>query len=132
MSSVFEADDSINILTKRFLKNNYKESEQEKLYKKMGKLKSLISEANKIEVETVVERIEACAEHKYNIVMKELEDMKQAEEKINSQKFWKLKKKIVGKHADPPAAMLDDDSNLLTSDKTIQERAIEVYKDRLT
>ena len=59
----------------------------------MGKLKSLISEANKIEVETVVERIEACAEHKYNIVMKELEDMKQAEEKINSQKFWQLNKK---------------------------------------
>ena len=51
-----------------------------------------------------------------------------SEEKINSQKFWKLKKKIAGKHTDPPAAMLDNDSNLLTSDKTKQERAIEVYK----
>ena len=97
----------------------------------MGELKSDTSENSKEELEKVVERIAMCAQEKYNTVMKELKEMRPEGGKINSQKFWKLKRKMAGKHTDPPAAMFHEKLNLLTSDQAIQERAIEVYKERL-
>ena len=41
------------------------------------------------------------------------------------------KKKICPKSTDPPSAMLDSHGNILTTDKAIEERALEVYMDRL-
>ena len=58
----------------------------------MGELQHIHSDETKRELEIVVVSIVACAERKYNMVMKELKDMKPGEGKINSQKFWKLKK----------------------------------------
>ena len=109
LSSVFDADDDIDILTNRFIKklngciaicfrkvriNNFKESEQEKLLKRMGELKSNNSEEAKRELENIIEKIALCAQLKYNTVMKELKEMRPEEGKINTQKFWKIKKKI--------------------------------------
>ena len=51
--------------------------------------------------------------------------------KINSQKFWKLKKTICPKAREPPAAMMDKHGNLLTNNKAIEDRAIEVFTERL-
>ena len=139
LSSVFDANDDIDILTNRFIKklngciaicfrkvrmNNFKESEQEKLLKRMGELKSNNSEENKRELENIGERIALCAQAKYNTVMKELKEMRPEEGKINKQKFWKIKKKMAGKYTDPPAAMIDDNQDLLTSEHAIEERAI--------
>ena len=102
LSSVFDADDEIDILTNRFLKklngciamcfrkvriNNHKDSEQEKLLKRMGELKSDTSQNSKEELEKIVERIAMCAQEKYNKVMKELKEMRPEGRKINSQKF---------------------------------------------
>ena len=53
----------------------------------MGELKYINSDETKRELEILVLRIAACAERKYNMVMKELKDMKTGEGK-----FWKLKK----------------------------------------
>ena len=51
--------------------------------------------------------------------------------KINSQKFWKLKKKIFKKSRDPPVAMFNKNGELLTNRKEIEDRAVEVYTERL-
>ena len=57
--------------------------------------------------------------------------MKPEEGKIDAQKFWKIKKRLFPKSMDPPSVMMDKDGNLLTTDKAIENRAIEVYKERL-
>ena len=57
--------------------------------------------------------------------------MKVEEGKINSQKLWKMKKTMFNKNRDSPAAFLDEHGNILTSDKAIQARVLEVYKERL-
>jgi hypothetical protein len=63
--------------------------------------------------------------------MEDLNSMKPSEGKIDSQKFWKIKRKMCKKSIDPPAAMFDSDGTLLTSNCDIQARALEVYTDRL-
>ena len=45
--------------------------------------------------------------------------------------MWKLRKKMCPKNRDPPTAMIDKKGNLLTSDKAIQDRAVEAYTERL-
>ena len=57
--------------------------------------------------------------------------MKPEEGKIDSQRFWKIKKKLFPKSRDPPSAMFDKANNLLTSDKAIESRALEAYQERL-
>ena len=58
--------------------------------------------------------------------------MKAEDEKINSQKFWKIKKTMFKKNIDAPAAAFNDaHGNLLTSDKAIQDRVLEVVTERL-
>ena len=42
-----------------------------------------------------------------------------------------MKKKMFPKVWDPPAAMSDGQGNLITSDKSIEERALKVYTERL-
>ena len=42
-----------------------------------------------------------------------------------------MKKKLCPKYKDPPAAIVDAKGNLLTADKDIERRAIEVFTDRL-
>ena len=50
---------------------------------------------------------------------------------MNAKKLWKMKKKLCPKIRPPPTAMLDSKGNLLTTDKAIEERAIEVFEKRL-
>ena len=57
--------------------------------------------------------------------------MKPDEGRIDAQKFWKLKKKLFPKSNDPPSAMLDKQGNMLTSKRDIENRAVEVYTERL-
>ena len=112
LSSVFDSKDNINLLTQRFLKkldgcikncfrkvrvSNNKPSEEEQLYNKMRKLKGKKDEQSLKDINEVIEAIAALADNKYNKVVKELETMRPEGRKINSQKFWKLKKKYVPK-----------------------------------
>ena len=46
---------------------------------------------------------------------------------MNSQTIWKLKKKLRPQSQEPPSAFLDSTGNLLTNEKAIQNRALEVY-----
>ena len=50
---------------------------------------------------------------------------------INAQRFWRLNKKLFPKSRDPPSAMLDQYENLLTTQETIEARALQVYSERL-
>ena len=146
LSNVFDYEDNLNILTQRFIKkidgcikhsfkkvrvSNNKPIEEEKLYDKMRKLKykEVYQSAN--DLKEVIEAIAVQAENKYNKVVTELASMKPQGRKINSQRFWKLKKKICPKTRKPPVAMKDEKGNHLTNQKAIEERAIEVFTERL-
>ena len=139
LSSVFDSEEDLNILTKRFIKkldgcikhsfrkvrvSNNKPSDEEKLYDNMRKLKGKEDEQSVQKLNEVIDAIAVHAENKYNKVVKELEEMKPEGRKINSQKFWKLKRKVCPKTWDPPTAMMDREGNLITNKNAIDDRAI--------
>ena len=146
LSSVFDSDDDINILTQRFIKKldgcikvnfkkvrvtNNKPTVEENLYEKMRKLKGRDDDKSVHEMNEVIKDIAINAEKKYDKVVKEIQNMRPEGGKINSQKFWKLKKAICPKAREPPTAMTDKHGNLLTNNKAIEDRAIEVFTERL-
>ena len=100
------------------------------LHDKLRKLKGLEDQESKDAIEKVVEEIAAYELEKYRQVMEDLKKTKH-EDKLNTQQFSKLKKKVCSRNQDPPTVMLDKKDNHLTSDKAISERAVEVYVDRL-
>ena len=61
----------------------------------------------------------------------ELSKIKPGEGKIDSKQLWKLKKKLCPRSRDALSVMKDKHGNIISSDKAIKERALEVYKDRL-
>ena len=97
----------------------------------MRELRGKQDKESKKELEKVITAIAEHAEGNYNKVITELKTMNPEGGKINAQKFWKLKKKICPKSKDPPAAMFSSKGELLTNKKEIEERAVEVYTDRL-
>ena len=146
LSSIFDSKEDLNTLTKRFIKkldgcikmnfnkiriNNNKKSEDEKLYDKMRQLKGKDDSERAKELDKVIKDIAESAELKYRNVMEEFKNMKPEEGRIDAQKFWKLKKRLFPKSNDPPSAMLDKQGNLLTSKVDIENRAVEVYTERL-
>ena len=146
LSSVFNSKDDINIMVQRFLKkvdgcikmnfkrvriNKLKKSQIEVLYDRLRLMKGKEEEYSKEEVEEVVEAIATEEEKKYQILMTELDKIKSNDGRINAQKFWKINKKMFPKSRDPPAAIYDKKENLLTANKAIEERVLEVYSERL-
>jgi hypothetical protein len=108
-----------------------KETEEEKLYNKLRILKAKDDDISKEAAEAVIKDIAKAAEAKYTKVMEELTKMKPDEGKIDSQRFWKIKKKIFPKSKEPPSVMLDKCGNMLTTEKAIESRAVEAYTERL-
>ena len=138
--------DNIDILAQRFLKkldgciamtfkkirvSTTKEIKQDELYKKRRELKNKGDERSKMEFSEVDKEIAQLAQDKYNQVMQDLNEMRPNEGKINSQKFWKMKKKMCQRNIDPPSVMFDAKGNILTADSVIQNRALKVYTYRL-
>ena len=50
---------------------------------------------------------------------------------MNLPTIWKLKKKLCPQSQEPPSTFLDSAGNLLTNEKAIENRALEVYTKRL-
>ena len=101
------------------------------MYKKLRYLKDktdAISVKEAIEVEN---EIANHTEENYNKLKTQLETMESKAGGLNHNELWKLKKKLCPDSRDPPSAMLDDHDNLLTTNKAIQERAVEVFSNRL-
>ena len=146
LSSIFNTEDDINVLTQRVIKkidgcikmcfrkvrvNKEKETEEEKLYKKLRLLKDKTEEGSKEALDEVTEAIAKLAEAKYKQVIEELNKMKPEEGRKESHKFWQMKKKLFPKSREPPSAMLDSDGVILTTNKAIERRALEAYTERL-
>ena len=149
LSSVFNSDEDIDILTNRFMKklkgciamsfrkirinNKTKSSEAEKLHERMTKLKmTKDDESKQEEMNEIVKELAKLSEENYNKVKDEIEKAKSNKGGMNSKQIWKMKKRSCPKSKDPPTAMLDSKGNLLMSNKAIENRAIEVFKERLS
>ena len=115
LSSIFDSKEDIDILTERFLK----------------KLNGCISRSfKKIRISKKDDKGDD-AKKNFEIVKAEVKNMKPNENGMTSKKLWKLKKKLCPNSRPPPTAMLDSRGNLLTADQAIEERALEVFEDRL-
>ena len=147
LSSVFDSDDNLDDLVVRFVKKvngciamNFKktritkqhDNEIEELYNKRRKLKFKDDAESKSDLETVELEIAEHTSKNMRIIKEELDKMKENEGGMNPNKLWKMKKRLCPNARDPPCAMLDRNGNLLTTNKAIEERAIEVYAERLS
>ena len=141
LSSVLDSEEDINVLTDRLIRKiqgciastfkkvrttKNKKSKLDSLYEKLSDLKEDESISDNMKVNYVVEEIA----RKYNRIFGKLANTKH-QDKINQQSFWKLKKDICPKSTNPPSVMLDRCGNIITSDKAIRARAVEVYQERL-
>ena len=113
---------------KRVRISHLKKSHKDKLYEKLNKMKE--NNSSQKHIEGVMEEIAIIQDEEYKKVSSELAKTKDGE-KLDSQKFWKLRKRLCPKSKDPPSVMLDSKGNILTTNRAIEERAIEVYAKRL-
>ena len=100
-------------------------------YDRLRELKGKDDEESKTELAKVIQTIAENAEENFNKLKSELEAIKDDSGKLDAHKLWKLRKKMCPNNRDPPTAMLDKQGNLLTSDESITNRALEVYSERL-
>ena len=146
LSSVLDSDEDINVLTDRLIRKiegciasrfkkvrvtRNKKGKLKNLYTRLSELKAGGSQAKEAEINKVLEDIANHEQSKYNRVVEELAKTKH-QDKFNQQSFWKIKKKMSPNKIDPPSVMLDSHGNIMTHNKSIRNRAVEVYKDRLT
>ena len=146
LSSCISEKGDINEVINRFIKkldgciatnfekrrvNKDKNMKEDNLYEQMKVLKNKTDEESTAKLAKVVEAIAKLAEKNFKMFKDELSKIKPDEGKLSQRELWKLKKKLCPKSRDPQSAMNDSNGNLLTSDKAIQKRALEVYNERL-
>ena len=101
------------------------------LFSRLQDLNNKDDDVSKEEQTKVLNDIAAEANSNFKKVRDEIDKMKTNEGGMSEKQIWKLKKKLCPRSKDPPTAMLDGKGNLLTENKAIERRAIEVYKQRL-
>ena len=146
LSSSIEEEGDIDKVIKRFLKklngcigmafkknrvNHDKAKEEDILYDKRRELKGKEDDESKTELENVNKAIAEANTKNFEKLKDELSKLKKVDGKINSKELWKLKKAMCPKMKCAPSAMNDSKGNLLTSEKAIKNRALEVYAERL-
>ena len=146
LSSCISDKGDINEVINRFIKkldgciatnfekrrvNKDKNIKDDNLYEQMRVLKDKTDKDSIAQLAKVVDAIAELAENNFKRVKDELSKIKPDEGKLSQRELWKLKKKLCPKSIDPQCAMNDANGNLLTSDKAIQKRALEVYNERL-
>ena len=146
LSSVFDSNDDIDVLTKRLVKKingciamNFTKrrigtqentNSDNDLYARMSNLKGKNDIESKADLKEATDTIAERTEQNYIKLKEELSKLK-SKGGLDAKQLWRLKKRLCPKSRDPPTAMLDKHNNLLTSDPAIQERALEVFTDRL-
>ena len=144
LSSVFNSNEDIEVLSNRFLKKlkgcvamNFKKvritrkkkpSKTEELHERMTSLKTKTDLKSKREVEGIVKEIANIHEENYEKLKEDFDKVKSNKGGMNAKQIWKMKKKLCPRSKDPPTAMLDSKGIILMSDKAIQNRANEVKK----
>ena len=147
LSTVFNNEtEDIDVVTKRFLKKidgaiamSFKKNrvrhrvsdKEESLCTKRTKLKEDTEQNNNTEIDEINKELAEVAQEKFQKLKDEIKGNKKDKVAMNQMKLWKMKKRLCPRARDPPAAILDSKGNLLTNDIAIEERAIEVYKERL-
>ena len=145
-STIFESSDDTNILTERLVKKingaiatNFskrrisfksEETKDDKLYDIKRELKGKTDADSKAKMKEVTDSLAEVAEQNFKKLKEELSKMK-ATGVVDAKQMWKLRKKMCPKSRDPPTSILDKHGNLLTSDEAINNRAIEVFTERL-
>ena len=146
LSTVFDADDDIDVTTKRFMKKfhgciavNFKKvrigrTKPDKgvdLHSRFQELKDKEGDLSKKEKDKVLKDIIKEANSNYTKLKEEINRLKSNEGGLNEKLIWKLKKKLCPRSNDPPSAMLDGKGNIITCAKAIEKLSAEVYKKRL-
>ena len=72
-----------------------------------------------------------CAEDNVSLIKNEIKDFYCDEGGVHPGKLWSLRKKLFPNYREPPVAMKDFDSNLITSMSEIEQLSIETYRNRL-
>ena len=137
LSTVFNADEDINVLTNRFMKKldgciavNFKKIRISKnkrdkevdFHSKLQELKDKEDDASKRERTKVLDDIAAEAYENFTSLKTEVDRIKKKLSGMNGKQIWKLKNKLCPRNKDPPTAMLDDKGNLLTGSKAIEKK----------
>ena len=122
LSSVFDCDDDLDTLVVRFVKKvdgciavNFKKSRKtenkdiktKELFDRRRILKTKDDQESKNKLARVEDEIAEHTNKNRNIIKEELNKMKENEGGLNSNKLWKMKKKLCPNARDPPCAMLD-------------------------
>ena len=111
--------------------NAGKSIKDDDLFTKMRKLKEKTDPASKEELNKVIEAIANEANNNFSKLKEELTKLKPLDGKIDSKQLWKLKKRLCPRLASAPSVMKDASGNLITSEKALKKRALEVYSKRL-
>ena len=145
LSSVLDSNEDINVLTERLIRKiqgciattfkkvrvtHNKKGKIEKLYAKLSDLKDNKKESAQEKANKIMEEISSHKQSRYQRVVEEIAKTKH-QDKLDQQSFWKIKKKMCPERKDPPSVMFDSSGNILTENKSIGVRALEVYKERL-
>ena len=146
LSSFFDSNADIDPLTKRLVKKineciamNFTKrrirtkedtTNDNDLFSRMNSLKGKNDNESKAELKEVTDTLSERAEQNFMKLKEELAKLK-SKGGLDAKQMWKLKKRLCPQIRDPPTAMLDKEDNLLTSDSAIQNRALEVFTERL-
>ena len=145
-SSTVDEEEDINRVIERFMKKldgcialNFKRMRIKKKnmiengdhYDKRRSLKTKTDAKSKHELALVTQEIADKTESNFQKLKDELNKIDPNNKGIDSKQLWKLKKKMCPKSQDAPSAMMDKSGNLLTSNKALQKRALQVYAERL-
>ena len=127
LSSIFDSDENVDILVNRFIKKDQTEVH----YTKIRLLKGKHDQDSKKELDENYKALAQITENNFNKVKEELEKVKTNKGGMNAKQLWKMKTKLCPNKKDPPTAMLDPKGNLLTSNKAIEELAVQFYKKKI-
>ena len=135
LSSIFDSDENVDILVNRFIKkldgcvaNSFrkkrvtrKKKDQTKMH--FNKIRLLKGKHDQDSKKELYENYKALAQITENYFHK----VKDNKGGMNAKQLWKIKSKLCPNKKDSPTAMLDPKGNLFTSNKGIEELAVEFY-----
>ena len=99
-----------------------------RLFDKRRALRTKEDNKSKEELKYVEEELaDKCAEANFIKIREEIKNISCDDGGFNAGKFWKLKKKLNPRAQDPPTAMLDEDGNLVTSAKGVENISVKHY-----
>ena len=102
------------------------------LFEKRNQLRRKDDNQSVTELQRVEEELsELCAEDNNRIIKDEISDLTCDDTGVHPGKLWRLRKKLFPNFREPPAAMKDEDGNVITSLEEIEKLSVKIYESRL-